>query len=341
MGGRRGMAEKRMTISDVAKLAGTSTATVSHYINGKFDRMSDQTRERIAQVIEETGYSPNARAQSLSTGSSHVIAVLIENNTNLWAGQLVRGVEEVAHEHGYQTVVCDTHFNPAVESSYVEKMLSLGVDGFVIQPSNRYRGVRRRLENAGVPVVFYDFNLTDLASTWVKTDLYGGVYDAIATCADKGYEDFVVISADQEKARTRAERLHGFEDALAERGLAYQTIPVEEKALSIPELRHRFEYGLKTNRRTLVFCIHTWALGATFEALAGMRDLMPETVGLLGISSEEWTDLTDPSISTVVEPVEEEGRIACKLLLDLFTNPDAAPCQRMLGCETHWRESTL
>jgi DNA-binding LacI/PurR family transcriptional regulator len=335
------MAEKRVTINDIARLAGTSTATVSHYINGKFDRMSDQTKARIAQVIEETGYSPNARAQSLSTKSSKVIAVLIENNTNLWAGQLVRGVEGVAHEQGYQTVVCDTHFNPAVESSYVEKMLSLGVDGFVIQPTNRYRGVRKRLENAGVPVVFYDFNLADLACTWVKTDLYGGVYDAIATCVDKGYEDFVVIAADQEKARTRAERLHGFEDALAERGLSYQTIPVEETTLSIPELRHRFEFGLKTNRRSLVFCIHPWALGATFKALSGMRDLMPQTVGLLGISSEEWTDLTDPSISAIVEPVEQEGRIACTLLLDLLENPDAVPCQRMLNCETRWRESTM
>lgn len=335
------MPEKRVTINDIAKLAGTSTATVSHYINGKFDRMSDQTRAKIARVIEETGYSPNARAQGLSMGSSKVIAVLIENNTNLWAGQLVRGVEEVAHEKGYQTVVCDTHFDPAVESSYVEKMLSLGVDGFVIQPTKRYRGVRKRLEHAGIPVVFYDFNLADLSCTWVKTDLYGGVYDAIATCVDKGYEEFFVIAADPEKARTRADRIHGFEDALAERGLTYQAIPIDEKGPSIPELRHRFEYGLKTNRRSLIFCIHPWALAATFKALSGMRELMPESVGLLGMSSEEWPDLTNPSISTIVEPVEQEGRIACTLLLGLLENPDATPSQRMLGCETRWRESTL
>lgn len=335
------MSEKRLTISDIARLSGTSTATISHFLNGKFDKMSTKTRERVASVIEETGYSPDARAQGLAHKRSGVIAVLIEDNTNTWAGQLVRGVEGFAHQNGYQTVVCDTHFDPKVERSYVEKMLSLGVDGFVIQPTNYYKGVNERLGRAGKPVVFYDFNIMDLATTWVKTDLYGAVYEAITTCVERGYEEFIVLSTGPEGARSRAERHRGALDALGEFGLEPQLFGISHEGPSAEALRHYFEYNVNTAKRTLLFCPHQWALGRIFKALEPMRHLIPERIGLLGLNNAEWADLTDPQISTIVEPVEQEGELACKLLIDLMGDPEAEPRQEMLFCESRWLSSTL
>lgn len=335
------MSEKHLTIADVARLSSTSPATVSNYLNGRLSKMSPATRERIARVIEETGYAPNGAAQALASRSSQVIAVLIEDNTNSWAGQLVGSVEVVAHESGYQTFVCDTHFDPQVERSYVEKMLSLGVDGFVIQPTKHYRSVNERLLRAGKPVVFYDFSLMDLTSTWVKSDLYGGVYDAISTCVEQGYEDFVLLAADLEDGmRTRGERYQGFSDALDEHGMSSRTVSVTHESPTVDELRRYFENNINTARRTLVFCAHQWCLSRAFKALDTMRHLMPERIGLLGLNNAEWTDLTEPGISTIVEPVREEGRLACSLLIDLIQNPQAAPRQKMLPCETRWLAST-
>ncbi|WP_455137322.1 LacI family DNA-binding transcriptional regulator [Thermophilibacter sp.] len=335
------MTQKRMTIADIAKLANTSTATVSHFLNGKFGKMSEQTRRRIEKIVDETGYSPNAHAQGLVSRSSGVIAILIEDNTNTWAGQLVRGVERVAHEGGYLTVVCDTHFDPKVERSYVEKMLSLGVDGFVIQPTNHYRSLNERLTRAGKPVVFYDFSLVDLSSTWVKTDLYGGVYDAVSTCVERGYDACMVLAADINGARTRSERLRGASDALAERGIAAETVSIDHETPSVADLRHHFEYHIDPSRRTLVFCPHQWALSRALKALDTLRHLMPEHIGLLGLNNTEWTDLTEPGVSTIVEPVEREGELACSMLIERMRDPEAAPRQQMLSCETRWLSSTL
>lgn len=336
------MSEKHLTIADVARLANTSTATVSNYLNGRLTKMSEETRARIARVIEETGYSPNGTAQALASKSSQVIAVLIEDNTNTWAGQLVGSVEVVAHENGYQTFVCDTHFDPQVERSYVEKMLSLGVDGFIIQPTKHYRSVNERLRRAGKPVVFYDFSLMDLTSTWVKPDLYGGVYDAISACVAKGYEEFIVLSADPEDGmRTRTERYQGISDALDEHGIRCRRVPVTHESPTVDELRRFFENNVNTARRTLVFCPHQWCLARTFKALDTMRHLMPERIGLLGLNNQEWTDLVEPGISTIVEPVNEEGRLACSMLINLIQNPESGPIQKMLSCQTRWLGSTL
>lgn len=333
------MTTKRVTISDIARLAGTSTATVSHFLNGKHAKMSEETRQRISKVIKETGYSPSAQAQTLASKSSGVIAVLILDNTNTWAGQLVSGVENSAHKNGYLTVVCDTHFDPEVEHSYVEKMLSLGVDGFVIQPTTHYRSVSERLKKAGKPVVFYDFFNMDLGTTWVKSDLYGAVYDAISECVDKGYEDFFILSTGPEGARSRAERLQGFSDALGVHGIRSQYVRINHGAPSVSSLRRFFEQNIHTARRSLVFCPHQWALGRIFKALEPMSHLVPDRIGVLGFNNADWSDLTDPSLSTIVEPVEQEGSLACEMLIELIRDPEAKPRQEMLSCETRWLSS--
>ena len=336
------MAGKALTIADIARLANTSTATVSNYLNGRLSKMSAETRKRIERIIGETGYAPNGAAQALASKNSQVIAVLIKDNTNIWAGQLVGSIEVVAHQSGYQTFVCDTHFDPQVERSYVEKMLSLGVDGFIIQPTKHYRSVNDRLRRAGKPVVFYDFSLMDLTSTWVKTDLYGGVYDAISACVNKGYQDFLILSAEVESSmRTRAERFQGFSDALDEHGIEFRTISVSNESPGADELRRIFERSVNPARRTLIFCPHQWCLTRIYKAISPMRHLIPERIGLLGLNNADWTDLVDPGISTIVEPVAEEGRLACSMLINLIQNPDASPRQQMLSCETRWLSSTL
>lgn len=334
------MQDRRLTIADVARMADTSTATVSHYLNGKLEKMGAATRKRIEKVIEDTGYVPNAQAQGLARGHSGVIAILILDNSNVWAGQFVSGVEAHAHEAGYQTVVCDTHFDAITERSYVEKMLSLGVDGFAIQPTNGYRGIRNRIEKAGRPVVFFDFNLMDLESTWVKTNLYDGVYDSISSCVERGYEDFVLVSSEP-SSRTRMERQQGFLDALAEQGLAHRGIEIAHGRPGEAELAHWFEQNLNVARRTLVFCPHQWALGRVFSSLRSMKQLMPERVGLLGLNNADWASLTTPGISTIIEPVREEGEVACDMLLELLADKSHPAHQQTLRCETRWLGSTL
>ena len=149
------VAKQRVTIADVAREAGTSTASVSYYLNDKREKLSEKTQNKIARVIKELGYVPNAQAQTLTGKQTHVIAIIILDNTNKWAGLVLNGMEQVMLPAGYQTVVCTSNFNPETELMYVDKMLSLGVDGFIIQPTANFKAVHDRIRRAGKPVVFF------------------------------------------------------------------------------------------------------------------------------------------------------------------------------------------
>ena len=172
------MAKQRVTIADVAREAGTSTASVSYYLNDKREKLSEKTQAKIARVIKELGYVPNAQAQTLTGKQTHVIAIIILDNTNKWAGLVLNGMEQVMLPAGYQTVVCTSNFNPETELMYVDKMLSLGVDGFIIQPTANFKAVHDRIKRAGKPVVFFDAAIYSPGTSWIKTNLYDGVYNA-------------------------------------------------------------------------------------------------------------------------------------------------------------------
>lgn len=231
----------RVTIVDVAKLAGTSTASVSYFLNGKLEKLGKPTQDRIAAAIRETGYVPNAQAQALSGKPTHVLGQIILDNTNLWAGQIQSGVESAAREAGYQIVVCGTNFDRETEQSCVEKLLSLGVDGFIIQPTSNFRAVHERIKRAGRPVVFFDCDTFDLNTSWIKANLYDGVYSAIQQCIEMGYERFITVAAPPSPTngqfRTRFERASAVSDALSANGLAMEQIDIDHVGPSVADLR--------------------------------------------------------------------------------------------------------
>lgn len=334
------MAQSRPTITDVAKQAGVSTASVSYYLNGKTDKLGVKTQQRIARVIRDTGYVPNAQAQTLNGKDTHVIAVFILDNTNIWAGKVLNGIEQVAHANGYQTVVCTTNFSVETESMYVEKMLSLGADGFIIQPTSNFRAIKERIERAGRPVIFYDCDLYSLDTPWIKTNLYDGVYTAITACIEAGYEEFLTLAADTTRMRTRMERFRGFADALAAHGLTYRELAVQHDTPSVSALADHFKFKLNPARRTLIFVQNQWALARVFRALQPMAHLMPHQIGLIGLNGDEWTGLTTPSISTIIEPIDEEGRRACEMLLSLLGGQAPEAPQQVLDCTINWQAST-
>lgn len=343
------MTRTAVTITDIARLAKTSTATVSYYLNGRFEHMSEKTRHKIKQAIIQTGYVPNAQSRMLSAKDARtgVIAVLILDNTNAWSGKLISGIESVAFKHAYQTILCNSNFRPEVESMYVEKMLSLGVDGFIIQPTSQFMTIRKRIEAAGKKVVFYDTDLYDFNTCWIKTNLYEGVYSAISHCIEQGYDSFVLLAASDSDSdgfasntRTRAERLQGFVNALNTHDLHYTGIAVTHTTPDVAQLQEQLKNVIVPSKKTLIFTPHQWMLSRSFRALAPVAHLIPERIGLLGLNNAEWCQLTTPSISTIVEPIYQEGALACEMLFELMYNADAQPKQKVLPCSFLWQAST-
>lgn len=121
--------DNKITINEIAKLAGVSKTTISFYLNGKTQRISLKTQNRIATIIKQTNFQPNLAARCLNSKSSKLIGVLISDITNTFSNQIVKGIETIASKYNYQVIVGNSEYSYQREENYIEQMLSMGVAG--------------------------------------------------------------------------------------------------------------------------------------------------------------------------------------------------------------------
>ncbi|MGT2756800.1 LacI family DNA-binding transcriptional regulator [Streptococcus ovuberis] len=331
--------QKRVTINDIAKLSKTSKTTVSFYLNGKLDKMSKETRDKIKKVIDETGYQPSIVARSLNSKQTKLIGVLIGDITNSFSNQIVKGIEHIAHRRGYQVIIGNSNYEPESEERYIDNMLRLGVDGFIIQPTSNFRKYEKISQESQKAVVFFDSQLYEHSSNWVKTNNYDAVYDVTLNCIKKGYTEFLIITADTSLLSTRIERASGFIDALKDNKLPHTSYLIEDAETTVENLVTFLLKNISPDKKTLVFVPNCWALPRVFKALKEINFEQLNT-GLIGFDNTEWTELASPTVTTIVQPAFEEGEQATKILIDQIEGLNIEQRQQVLDCGVNWQEST-
>ncbi len=338
---RQSSVKKRLTITQIAEMAGTSKTTVSFYLNGKTDRMSEETQNRIRKVIEETGYEPSPLARGMNAKESKLVGVIIGDITNAFANQIVKGIDEVISAEGYRMLVCNSDFSKQNELAYIDRLLALGVDGFIVQPTAQFKEITRQISDAKKPLVFIDSKLYDFASSWVKTDNYEASYQAIEACVQKGYRRFLVITAEPGLISSRIERMSGFVDALESHDIGFTQFVIEGDSVNEEKLGAFLKANIDGTTPTLVFAPNCWALPDIYKCCRDYYPLMPDRVGLLGFDNTEWVSVASPSVSVVVQPAREEGATAARILLDAVAEKDETDPHQVLDCSVQWGDTTL
>lgn len=331
---------KKVTISDIAQLSQTSKTTVSFYLNHKYEKMSEETRQRIADVIQKTGYRPSAIARSMNSKKTNLIGVLIGDITNTFSNQIVKGIETVTKEKGYQVIIGNSNYDSKNEDHYIENMLNLGVDGFIIQPTSNFRKYSRIIKEKAKHMVFFDSQLYEHRTNWVKTNNYDAVYDMIQSCIQKGYEDFIMVTADTSLLSTRIERASGFIDALSDKQLDYQKLIIDQKDSDKEKIEAFLESAVHRDRKTLVFVPNCWALHMVFSVMKKLAFEMPQ-IGLVGFDNLEWTNFSSPTVTTIVQPAYDEGREAAEILINEIEGATYGEKQKTFDCDIEWKGSTL
>jgi DNA-binding LacI/PurR family transcriptional regulator len=125
------MAEQIPSIVDVAQRAGVSIATASRVISHSTYPVSEATRQKVLLAAEELKYTPNSLARSLRTQRSNLIAVLVGDNTDPYFAEIARGVEEIANEHNYLTIICNAERDPKKEIHYLRSLKDYRIGGVI------------------------------------------------------------------------------------------------------------------------------------------------------------------------------------------------------------------
>ena len=327
--------KEKLTINDIAKLSGTSKTTVSFYLNGKTERISLETQNRLKEVIKKTNYTPNALARSLNSKSMKLIGVIIGDITNSFANQIVKGIENVAKANNYQVVFGNSDYDFQVEKDHIKRMSAMGVEGFIVQPTVKFEIIEQEMEKDFKNIVFIDSQTRSDKKLWVKTNNYEAVYDACETIIKMGYEKYIMITADPSILSTRLERTRGFEHALSVNGFTCKTKIVTTDT-KVEEIQEYLDKNID-DKKTCVFVPNCWVLNKVFMALRHKSEHISDKIKILGFDNSDWTDFSCTPISTIVQPAYEEGVAAAKILIDRIEGTLQEPPNQILKCSYKWR----
>ena len=217
------MAKTRITIEDVAREAEVSIATVSRYINGRSGAMSAETAERIRGVIDRLGYVPNSAAQTLKTGRSNLIGVVLTEIAHFYWSSMLAGIEESANALGYGVIISSAGNNAAAQQRYVELFLKQKIDGLLLNPASVDTRTLQRWKALPCPVVMLDRTFASLSYPMVAADNAHGARLAVEHLLALGHRKIGVVSWQIAKLGNRQERIDGYHAALEAAGIARES----------------------------------------------------------------------------------------------------------------------
>ncbi len=319
-----------ITMLDVARLAGVSITTVSHVVNSTRS-VAPETREKVLDAIDHTGYTCDAIARSLVTGGTRSLGVAISLTANPYFAELIRAIEHETTRSGYTLVLADTHDEPETEQSALRTLRSRRVDGLILTPSPRASGtVLPELRRLGIPIVLLDRLTTSTDIDQVGPENVYATSGLVRHLADLGHRRIAMISGTPGLA-TSSERELGYRLGLGRSRLRWdpELVVPGESAAGPAAAALGSLLDLPQPPTAVVAGNNTMLSGVLHECRRrGVR--VGTELAVVGYDEVEWADLLDPPITTVAQPTAELGRTAVRLLLDRIADPARPPVTKRL-----------
>ncbi len=337
------------TMKDVALLAGVSTATVSHVINGT-KHISRATCERVRAAIERIHYEPHEAARSLRSGTSFTVGVLVEDIRPLPVPEIVGGIDQVLEENGYHVLLNDLRLYDRIYNDYshvfdykarinrgISLLLQARVDG-IIYVGMHDQHIDGLIDSPGKPLV-YAYSHGSPADYYVCYENIQGARCAVKCLFAAGCADVAVLAGHPESYVTRR-RMEGVRTAFQEAGR--------------PLLRDRviygdWEYGSgqraaralldAPNPPDAVFAMNDLMAAGFINAAHGMGIRVPEDVSVVGFDDREIAGQMERPLTTVSVPRLKIGSESALMLLSLIRGEKPEKNCKILPCTLIQRAS--
>lgn len=327
-----------VTIIEVAKAAGVSTATVSRVLS-KPGRVAAPTRERVLEVVDRLGYAPNVAARSLRTLRVSKLLVTVPDISNPFFAHIIRGAEAAARDAGYAVVVGDTCHDPALEALYGDMLGRREVDGLIFLGHRLPERLQDQVDRLGAaaPIVNGCEYSPDLRVPSVHIDNAAAAAEAFEHLAQLGHDRIGIITGPLASPLSR-DRLAGVMNAAQRRGVAGH-VPIRHgdhsAASGLEEAAPLIACGV-----TAIFCFSDeMALGA----LAAIRQAgmsCPHDMSVIGFDDIPMARFFSPALTTVAQPKFAIGHRCVDLLLDILAGVPAASRNVTMAHELIVRDTT-
>lgn len=306
-----------MNIKTIAKIAGVSVTTASRVLNHP-KKVSPETRDHVLSVMKELNYTPNWFARNIQSSRTNMIGLIVPNFSDPGIMEIVKGVEDVAHQKGSNVLVCNTEYDKEKELEYVQTLMEKKVDGIVLISTTLGEKNLLSIKETGMAYVLIGKNEDYTNHNLVYTNYKESVKDAILYLLKIGRKNIAFVIGDNPKTEMKL-KLDGYKAALNE-----SSIDFNENMISYGE--NSIEGGylaagslLNTNNTVDGIFVSSDVMAFGVLELLKQREIdVPDKIALIGYGDLQTGAIIDPKLTTISKPKYRMGLTGTRLLFDII-----------------------
>jgi len=324
----------RVTLKDIALKCGYTANTVSRALRND-EKLPESTRLSIQNLAREMGYVPNDSARALRYGSSHAVAVIINDISNPYYSNMLSQIDLLLKEKNYRTMILCTQLDEQLASAMIQLAASQRVDGILFFPFNNARHIRE-LHATGIPFVLMDRWIPNVEADIARIDDFAGGYALARHLLDLGHRRILYMAGPFVNS-SQIDRQNGIMQALEEAGLdpardlrivPWDRIPPNAEPADIIALLEPFHYtGILAFNDVLAYLC--------YNALRTVGIRIPEDISLAGFDHIRWQNTYLPPLTSIAVGGQSVASKAIELLFDRIEQPDIAFRHHVLPVRVH------
>jgi LacI family transcriptional regulator len=323
---------KEITIYDIARVLGVSTATVSRALKDN-PAVSKSTRKKIAQTARKMGYRPNNFASNLRTQKTHTIGVILHELNSNFVSSVLTGIEMITAEAGYDIIIAHSSESGKKEVANAHNLFHKRVDRLIASLAFDTGDLTHfdPFIKKGTPVVYFDRVEDNAIGVKVVIDNVNAGFMATEHLIRQGCRNIVHITASL-KRNVYADRLKGYRQALLDNGLPYR-----EDRVIIGDLSR--EAGIAAAQRIVkmqprpdgVFVTNDFCASVCMQNLKEEGIRIPEDIAVVGFNNDVICQIVEPRLTTIDYPGKEIGEVAARHLIGLLNgNPGNSSTNKVI-----------
>lgn len=306
------MKDKKLTMSDIAKMAGVGKSTVSRYFNGGY--IKEKTRLKLKKVIDENNYEPSTLAQSLKAKYTKVIGIVVPCLDSITTSRVLMTMDQYLKDHGYTTLIINTNHDEMRELTSIEQLWRMNVDGIILMATAVTMAHQNIAAKLDIPLLFVAQRYG--AGVSIINDDYSAGYEVGKYAAYMGHRKICYIGVSGKDEAVGIYRKDGVINGLRDNGVS--SVDLLETDFSL-EKAHliALDYLKKKQPTLFIGATDNIALGC-LKAINELKLKMPDDISLIGFGGYETSQFINPSLSTVRFNNEETGIKAGQTIIDLI-----------------------
>lgn len=338
------MKKQRVTIHDIARELNTTASTVSRALQDH-PRISKEMKKAVWALAQKLNYQPNSLASSLRKGKGNTIGVIIPRIDRFFFSSVIRGIEDVAFEAGYNVIICQSYDSYEREKDIVETLINGKVDGILASIAIETKDFShfKLVQLKGIPLLFFDRVPEEMEVSKVELDDYLGAFKAVEHLINQGCQRIVHFSGPRFISIYK-NRFEGYKAALNKYKIPFNESYVFDNVITREKGAEAAVTILKmTARPDGIFSAGDYsALGAILK-LKELGIKIPEEIAVVGYANEFYSEILEPPLSSIDQHSKEMGHSVAKLFLEEISNVHGTftPKKIILSPDLYIRKSSL